>query len=152
MCGAHGSHLNLAAPASEPGVCGYSHSARALIPDLRRLDPFGFTLRGYRPGSPRQVAIAPHMATPAAAGGRIKPIDEGAFRALEAIHRERWGDLVGVEVWIKAFTMAGWLVEGEHGPVLTDAGLRGRRDLMRRKGPRLRPHDDQVVRSRHGAG
>jgi hypothetical protein len=153
VCGAHGSHLNLASLDHEPGLCGHPQRARALIPDLRRLDPFGFTLRGYRPGSLRQVAIAPHMAAPGAAAGRVKPIDQGAYRALEAIHRGRWADLVGVETWIKAFTMAGWLVEGEHGPVLTNAGLKGRRDLMRRKsqGSRLRMHDDQAARGRRGA-
>jgi hypothetical protein len=152
VCGAHGSHLNLAAPNDEPGPCGHSQRARALIPDLRRLDPFGFTIRGYRPGSLRRVAIAPHIAAPGAAGGRAKPIDQGAYRTLEAIHRGRWADLVGAETWIKAFTMAGWLIEGEHGPVLTDAGLQGRRDLMRRKtqASRLRMHDDQTTRSRRG--
>ena len=150
MCGAHGSHLNLAGPGDESARCRHSRRAPTLIPDLRRLDPFGFTIRGYRPGSPRQVALAPNMAVPDAVGGRTKPIDQGAYRALEAIHRGRWSDLAGVESWIKAFAMAGWLVEGADGPALTDAGLEGRRDLMRRKtqGSRLRMHDDQVARIR----
>jgi hypothetical protein len=151
VCGVHGSHLNLAG--FEPTPWGRAKRSPTLIPDLRRLDPFGFSIRGYRPGSPRTVALPPPMAAPDAAGGRTKPIDQDAYRALEAIHRGRWSGQAGIDTWIKAFTMVGWLVAGEEGPVLTDAGLKGRHDLMRRKtqGSRLRMHDDHVARSRRGA-
>lgn len=150
MCGVHGSHLNLAGLGDEPTLWGRAKRSPTLIPDLRRLDPFGFSMRGYRPGSLRKVTLAPHLAGPGAAAGRSKPIDQGAGRALEAIHRGRWSGQTAIETWIGAFTMVGWLVEGENGPVLTDAGLKARRDLMRRKtqGSRLRMHDDHAARGR----
>jgi hypothetical protein len=126
-------------------------SSAALIPDLRRLDPFGFTIRGYRPGCRLTVALTPRFADDGAGAGRRKPIDQDAYLALETIRRGRRFERADLEPWIQAFKMIGWLVDGRDGPVLTDEGLRGHDDLMRRKGrgSRLRTHDD-IVRLRNG--
>jgi hypothetical protein len=125
-------------------------SSAALIPDLRRLDPFGFTIRGYRPGCRLKVALTPRFAEDGAGAGR-KPIDQDAYLALETIRRGRRSGRADLEPWIQAFKMVGWLVDGMDGPVLTVEGLRGHDDLLRRKrhGSRLRMHDD-VVRLKHG--
>jgi hypothetical protein len=122
----------------------------ALIPDLRRLDPFGFTIRGYRPGCRLTVALTPRFAEDGTGAGRRKPINQDAYLALEIIRRGRRSERADLEPWIQAFKMVGWLVDGQDGPVLTDEGLRGHDDLMRRKGrgSRLRIHDDSV-RLRH---
>ena len=115
-------------------------STAALIPDLRRLDPFGFTMRGYRPGRRLKAALTPRFAEDGAGAGRRKPINQDAYLALETIRRGRWSGRADLEPWIQAFKMVGWLVDGQDGPVLTDEGLRGHDDLMRRKrhGSRLR--------------
>jgi hypothetical protein len=132
----------------------------ALIPDLRRLDPFGFTIRGYRPGCRLNVALTPRFAEDGAGAGRRKPINQDAYLALEIIRRGRRSERADLEPWIQAFKMVGWLVDGQDGPVLTDEGLRGHDEFMRRKGrgARQRMHDD-VIRlpqgddaSRRGCG
>ena len=126
-------------------------SSAALIPDPRRLDPFGFTIRGYWPGRCVKVALTPRFAADGAGAGRRKPIDQDACLALETIRRGRQFERADLEPWIQAFKKVGWLVDGQDGPVLTDEGLRGHDELMRRKGrgSRQRMRDD-IIRFRLG--
>jgi hypothetical protein len=154
--GRHGYHLNLSAMPGEPplahqrgpGACSprramrhgdgedgraFTGAAAVLAPDLRRLDPYGFTTRGYRPGCPLKVALGPHPTGEGTLRGRRKLVGLEAYSALDAIRRGYGGEARVGESWLKAFRAVGWLVDAEAGPVLTDAGLRALDELIPRK-------------------